>query len=422
MNIRVPAFAVLALLLAALPALAQRPGPPPGPPSVGVVAATPREITESSSYVGRIQAQHRVALVARVTGTLEQRNFTEGSEVKRGQLLYVLEQPPFQADLAAKQAAVAQARAQLQNATLAYQRAVSLIHTPAGQPSLVDAARATMLSDAAAVQAAEAQAKISAINLGYTEIHAPIDGKIGRSAISVGNVVSPTAGTLATIVSQNPMDVVFPVSLSDLLALRRRYSGKGGFGSVVIRLRLPDGRMYDRTGSLDFVDNTVSTSTDTVILRGRISNPPLGTASPGGARERALIDGEFVTVLLQGAQPISLLAIPRAAVMTDQRGDYVYTVDAAHKVQETRITLGQSTATTATVTTGLAPGTLVIVDGLQKVHPGEVVVAGPASPPLRASPATLSGAAPPGSAPSANTPPANSPPGKAGTKPGATGR
>jgi membrane fusion protein (multidrug efflux system) len=103
--------------------------------------------------------------------------------------------------------------------------------------------------------------------------------------------------------------------------------------------------------------------------------------------------------------------------MTDQRGDYVYTVDAGHKVQETRITLGQSTATIATVTTGLAPGALVIVDGLQKVHPGETVVAGPASPPLRASPATLSGAAPPGA-----TPPANTPPGKAGTKPGATGR
>ena len=417
MNIRLPAFAVLAVLLSALPALAQRPGPPSGPPSVGVVAATPREITESSSYVGRIQAQHRVALVARVTGTLEQRNFTEGSEVKRGQLLYVLEQPPFQADLAAKQAAVAQARAQLQNATLAYQRAVSLIHTPAGQPSLVDAARATMLSDAAAVQAAEAQAKIAAINLGYTEIRAPIDGKIGRSAISVGNVVSPTTGTLATIVSQNPMDVVFPVSLSDLLAIRRRYSGKGGFGSVVIRLRLPDGRVYGQTGTLDFVDNTVSSSTDTVILRGRIPNPPLGTASAGGARERALIDGEFVTVLLQGAQPISLLAIPRAAVMTDQRGDYVYTVDAEHKVQETRITLGQSTATTATVTTGLVSGTLVIVDGLQKVHPGEVVVAGPASPPLRASPASLSGAAS-----SVKVPPASPPPGKAGAKPGATGR
>ncbi len=409
MNIRLPAFAVLAVLLSALPALAQRPGPPPGPPSVGVVAVRRQEITESSSYVGRVQAQHRVALVARVTGTLEQRSFTEGSEVKQGQLLYTLEQPPFQADLAAKQAAVAQARAQLQNATLAYQRAVSLIHTPAGQPSLVDAARATMLSDAAAVQAAEAQAKIAAINLGYTEIHAPIDGKIGRSAISVGNVVSPSAGPLVTIVSQDPMDVVFPVSLSDLLALRRRYSGKGGFGAVVIRLRLPDGQMYDQTGKLDFVDNTVSVSTDTVILRGHVPNPPLGTATAGGARERALIDGEYVTVLLQGAQPIALPVIPRAAVMTDQQGDYVYTVDAARKVRETRVVLGQSTATTATVTNGLSPGELVIVDGLQKVRPGEAVQPGPASPPLQAAPAALSGA-PPSGAPASRS------------KPGATAR
>lgn len=391
MNIRLPALAVLAVLLSVPPALAQRPGPPAGPPSVGVVTVKRQEITESSSYVGRVEAQHRVLLVARVTGTLEKRDFVEGSEVKRGQLLYVVEQPPYEADLAAKQAAVAQAKAQLQNATAAYQRAASLLKTPAGQPSLVDSTRATMLSDAALVQAAEAQVKIATINLGYTEIHAPIDGKIGRSAISVGNVVSPTAGRLAIIVSQDPMDVVFPVSLSDLLALRRRYGGVSGFASIVIRLRLPDGRMYNHTGTLDFVDNTVSQSTDTVILRGHIPNPPLGAATPGGARERALVSGEYVTVLLEGAQPIALPAIPRAAVMTDQRGDYVYTVDAAHKVQEKRIVLGQSTPTTATVTSGLTVGELVIVDGLQKVRPGETVAPGPASPPMAASPAALSG-------------------------------
>ena len=388
---RLPAVVLALLSLSALPALAQM--PPHGPPSVGVVRAEPTEITETSQYVGRIQAQHRVALVARVTAFLEHRDFVEGSEVTRGQLLYGLERGPFEADLAAKQAAVAQAKAQLQNATLAFNRAQSLIHTPAGQQSLLDSARATMLSDIAAVQAAEAQLRSSQINLGYTEIKSPIAGKIGRSAVSVGNVVSPSSGTLATIVSQDPMDVVFPVSLTDLLALRRRYAGTGGFGSVRIRIKLPGGQIYDQTGRLDFVDNTVSTSTDTVILRGVIANPPISALKVGGATERALIDGEFVTVMVQGAQPISLLAIPRAAVMTDQQGDYVYTVDAAHKVALTRITPGQSTATLMTITSGLTKGEMVILDGLHKVRPGEVVMPGPASQPMQAPPAALAGAA-----------------------------
>ncbi len=388
---RLPAVVLALLSLSALPALAQM--PPHGPPSVGVVRAEPTEITETSEYVGRIQAQHRVALVARVTAFLERRDFVEGSEVTKGQLLYGLERGPFEADLAAKQAAVAQAKAQLQNATLAFNRAQSLIHTPAGQQSLLDSARATMLSDIAAVQAAEAQLRSSQINLGYTQIESPIAGKIGRSAVSVGNVVSPSSGTLATIVSQDPMDVVFPVSLTDLLALRRRYAGTGGFGSVRIRIKLPGGQIYDQTGRLDFVDNTVSTSTDTVILRGVIANPPISALKVGGATERALIDGEFVTVMVQGAQPISLLAIPRAAVMTDQQGDYVYTVDAARKVVLTRVTQGQSTATLMTITSGLTKGEMVILDGLQKVRPGEVVMPGPASQPMQAPPAALAGAA-----------------------------
>ncbi|MDE2007604.1 MAG: efflux RND transporter periplasmic adaptor subunit [Rhodospirillales bacterium] len=375
----VPAALLLAGLLVPIALHAQMPGPA-GPPSVGVARAEPHPVTETSEYVGRIEARHRVAVVARVTASLDRRDFVEGSEVAAGQILYQLEQGPFAADFAAKQAAVAQARAQLQNATLAFNRAQSLLRTPAGQPATVDAARATMLSDAAAVQAAEAEARASAINLGYTEIHAPIAGKIGRSAISVGNIVSPGSGTLVTIVSQDPMNVVFPVPVADALALRRRYAHSGGFGAVRIRVRLPDGRIDDQAGTLDFEDNTISQGTDTIVLRGRIANPPLGTASLGGARLRELIDGEFVTVLLEGAQPISLLAIPRAAVMTDQQGDYVYTVGKGNKVALTRITPGQSSAAIVAVAAGLSPGEMVIVDGLQKVRPGMVVAPGPASP------------------------------------------
>jgi membrane fusion protein (multidrug efflux system) len=366
---------------------------PAGPPSVGVVRVQKQPITETTEFVGRIEATDRVNLVARVTAFLEQRNFTEGTEVKKGDLLYVLEQPPFQADLEAKKAAVQQAQAQLQNATITMQRASTLLHTPAGQQSSVDDARATMLSDAAQVLATEAQQKQSEINLGYTEIRAPISGKIGRTAVTIGNVVSPSSGVLTRIVSQDPMYVVFPVPVRVLEELRRHYATQGMFGAVVIRIRLPNGALYGQTGTLDFEDNTVSQTTDTVILRGVIRNPPVDGGKADGFTERTLIDGEFVTVLLEGASPVELLAIPRAAVLTDQQGDYVYTIGAGNKVEQTRVQLGQSTPTTSAVITGLAEGQVVILDGVQRVRPGEVVSPGPASPALTASPTELRGGA-----------------------------
>jgi membrane fusion protein (multidrug efflux system) len=366
-------------------AIAQAPG---GPPSVGVVRVLKQPITETSEFVGRIQATDRVNLIARVTAFLEERHFTEGTEVKQGDLLYVLEQPPFQADLEAKQAAVQQTQAQLTNATITLNRATSLLHTPAGQQSTVDDARATALSDAAQVLAAQAQQKQSEINLGYTQIHAPISGKIGRTAVTIGNVVSPSTGTLATIVSQDPMYVVFPIAVRAMLELRHHYADKGGFRAVVIRIRLPDGTLYAQKGTLDFEDNTVATTTDTVILRGSIANPPLrddvpaGGGAAGGFTERELVDGEFVTVLLEGVEPVELLSIPRAAVLSDQQGDYVYTVDANNKVQQSRVQLGQSSPVTVSVLSGLTEGQMIVLDGIQRVRPGLVVTPGPASPPL----------------------------------------
>lgn len=380
MKLRVPTAPLGAVLLAMLlgaPGFAQAPGMG-GPPSVGVVRAVKQPVTETNEFVGRVTAINSVALVARVTGFLEQQDFIEGSEVKRGDLLYVVEQPPYQADLEAKKAAIQQAQAQLENATLSYRRALSLLRTPAGQQSLVDSAKATMLSDAAQVLSAQAQEKESAINLGYTEIHAPIAGKIGRTSVTVGNVVSPGSGTLATIVSQDPMYVAFPVPLRTALSLRQHYAAKGGFKAMVIRLRLPDGRIYDRTGTVNFIDNAVSTSTDTLMWRGVIPNPIIGDMN--GEPVRELVASEFVTVLLQGAEPEHLLAVPRAAVLSDQRGDYVFTVGAGNKVQQTRITMGQSTPSVATVLTGLSAGEMVVVDGVQKIRPGETVNPGPAAP------------------------------------------
>ena len=157
----------------------------------------------------------------------------------------------------------------------------------------------------------------------------------------------------------------------------------------MLKLRLPDGRIYGQDGKLDYVSPTVATNTDTVTVRGVIPEPAASRACRADApAPRELFDGEFVTVLLEGVQPITVLAIPRAAVLSDQQGDYVYVVDAQNKAQQRRIQLGQSTPSTAVVTNGLKEGELVISEGLQRVRPGEVVSPGPASPPPPIAPQT----------------------------------
>ena len=239
---------------------------------------------------------------------------------------------------------------------------------------------------AAQVASAKAQLDTAQINLGYTEIRAPIDGKISATAVTEGNVVSPTSGTLATLVSQDPMYVLFPVAVRTAIELRDKYVPKGGFEAVVIRVRLPNGKIYEQVGHLDYVSPTIDQNTDTMTLRGVIPNPVLVAAKAGTPQIRELSDSEFVTVLLEGVQPVEVLAIPRAAVLSDQQGDYVYVVDAQNKAQQRRIQLGQSTPSTAVVSSGLTEGELVISEGIQRARPGEVVSPSPATPTPQVSP------------------------------------
>jgi membrane fusion protein (multidrug efflux system) len=176
------------------------------------------------------------------------------------------------------------------------------------------------------------------------------------------------------------MYVIFPVPLRQGLKLRERYAPQGGLEAVLIRLRLPDGRMYGQSGKLNFVDNTIAQNTDTIIVRGEIANPILHAPSATGVTVHELTDGEFVTVLLEGVEPVEVVAIPRSAVLSDQQGNYVFTVGADSKAEQRRIQLGQSTPTIAAVISGLAVGEKVIVEGLQRVRPGQIVSPGPASP------------------------------------------
>ncbi len=372
---------LIAALLLVSPAAAFAQGGPGGPPAVGVVAAKRTSVVEETEFVGRIQATNRVDLVARVTGFIEKRLFTEGAEVKAGQLLYQLERGPFEAQVAAQAASVSQADATVQNNNLKLGRVQALINTPAGQRSLVDDAIAAQRTGQAQLLAAQAQLRQAQINLDYTDIKAPIDGLISRTTVTIGNVVGPSTGTLATIVSQDPIYVIFPISVRAALDLRDKYASNGGFDAVRIKLRLPTGKLYGKTGTLNYVDNTVATTTDTLILRGTLPNPLREGAKLGEPGARDLADGEFVTVLLQGVMPIEAIGIPRAAVLSDQQGDYVWVVGDGNKAEQRRIQLGQSTPETAVISSGLKEGEMVVVDGVQRVRPGAVVNPGPAAAP-----------------------------------------
>lgn len=362
-----------AALLFAISASAQT--PTANPPAVGVITAQYKPMAESTDVAGRIGARERVDVVARVTAFLNERLFEDGAEVKKDELLYRLERAPFEADVEVKKAAIAEAQAQLDNADLALGRAEELLESSSGTQVTVDNARATQRTAAAQLEAAKAQLQQSQIKLDYTEIRSPISGRIGRTLVTIGNVVSPTSGILATIVSLDPIYVEFPISVRRYLDLQDRYAKKGGMDAVQVRLRLPNGRLYDQIGKLDFYDVSVAKDTDTILLRATIDNP---VQPKTGVRD--LTDEMFVSVSLEAIEPQKVLAIPRSAILTDQQGNYVYVVGPDNKVEQRRIKLGnQSTPDVAAVTEGLKENEKIIVEGIERARPNLVVAPAPAS-------------------------------------------
>ena len=372
--IRTGAVVLVACAVAgASPGAATAQQPSKGPPVVGVGEVHSQPVTSTSQYVGRVQAIDSVALVARVTAFLDQRLFVEGADVKKGQLLYVLEQGPFQAQVLAQQGNLAEAQANVTNAGVNFQRQKALLNTPAGQKQAFDNALATARGNAGNVLTAQGNLQAAQINLGYTEIRSPVDGRITATTVNQGNVVSPTSGTLATIVTQDPMYVSFPVATRDVVTLQKKYASSGGLGSAKIGLQLTNGDSYDQTGKLDYVSPTVAANTDTITLRATVPNPERDGGDKGGVSTRLLVNGAFVTVLISDPHPVNSLVVPRAAVLSDQQGDYVFVLDAQNHAQRANIKLGDTIEANQVVTSGLTEGQRIIVDGVQRVHAGAEV-------------------------------------------------
>jgi len=365
------ALGLAALLLGACENEAETAAPAAAaPPAVTVITLEPTEITPGVQFNGRVVATDTVDLRARVTGFLQERRFEEGADVAASDLLFVLEKDQYQAVVEQQQAEVASAEANKANTAAQLQRGEELVKNGNIPKSEVDLRRAQDLMAAAAIQEAQAGLEEAEINLGYTEIRAPLAGRIGRSAFSVGNLVGPDSGVLATIVSQDPIFVTFPVSQRQLMEYRSEH---GDEGPPVVRVTLPDGTLYDQPGQLNFLDVQVDQTTDTVAVRAELPNP-----------DRTLVDGQFVGVRVEAGAPEPVLAVPQAALQVDQAGPYVLVVGEGDQVEARRVTLGVAAGAQVVIQDGLKEGERVIVEGIQKVRPGMAVAASKAPPPSTA--------------------------------------
>jgi membrane fusion protein (multidrug efflux system) len=338
------------------------------PPAVTVAIVAHQDVTATVTFNGRVEAVDQVELRARVAGFVEERLFEEGTDVKAGDLLIVLEKAPYEAQIGQVQGQITAAEGTLTLAKLEVDRKTTLVKRQAVAQSQLDQAEAEYAQALGELQRLRAALKRSQLDLSYTDIKAPIDGRISRFAFSVGDYVTPSSEPLAVIVSQDPMYVTFPVSARELLEVRRAVETSGQDPrAVTVKLRLPDGSIYGEIGAINFVDVRVDPTTDTVIVRATLPNP-----------QRLLVSGQLLGVIVEQSEPEQALVIPQAAVATDQAGPYVLVVTEDSKAKQRRIRPGKPHGRAITVVEGLREGEQVIVEGLQKVRPGQVVAATPA--------------------------------------------
>ncbi|MEA2779088.1 MAG: rane fusion protein multidrug efflux system [Rhodospirillaceae bacterium] len=340
---------------------AQAPAPPP--PAVGVQPAAMRGVARAYEFVGRIKAVNMVAIRARVEGFLEKILFREGQDVKTGDLLYQIEKTQYQAQVDQANANLAAAQAQAVNAELQYNRTLELAKKQFTPQATVDQNRAAVETARAKVLQMRAALTQAELNLSYTDIKSPIDGRIGLTAYTQGNLVNPASGVLTTIVSQDPMYVLFPVSVRQLQEIREsRRQQDGRLTKIAILVRLSTGKEYPHSGVWNYTDPQVDQQTDTLTMRGTLPNP-----------DRMLADGEFVTVVVRERKEQPRLVVSQAAVQIDQAGSYVLVVNADNKVELRRVTVGPTQDADVVIESGLKEGDRVIVDGVQKVRPGQAV-------------------------------------------------
>ncbi|MBI3435469.1 MAG: efflux RND transporter periplasmic adaptor subunit [Proteobacteria bacterium] len=333
---------------------------------MSVVRVAAVEIKPTHSFTARVEAKDKVELRARIEGFLEQRAFTEGADVKAGDLLFVIEKGLYRAAVEEAQGALEKARATLKLAEIDVDRQTQLVQRNVAAQAVLDQVTARLGEARGALLAQNAALEKAQLQLGYTEIRAPIAGRISRASVSVGAFVAPASGALATIVRQDPIYATFPVSQRDILDIRNRNASAGAAkrDAFVVHAVLADASRYGQPGKLDFIDVTINQGTDTVLVRASFANP-----------DRILVDGALVNVVVESGAAERALRVAQQALQVDQSGAYVLVVDKESKVRVRRVELGRGLGAQVIVSKGLEADDLVITEGIQKVRPGQVVEA-----------------------------------------------
>jgi membrane fusion protein (multidrug efflux system) len=339
------------------------------PPTVSVAGVASKEIVRTSEFIGSVEAVDDVDLIARVEGFLQETLVEDGASVAAGDLLFRIETENFAAAKARAVADLEQSKANLALAEIEIERDTKLLASDTIAQSRFDATKATRDAEAAIVKAKLADLRQAELNLTYTEIAAPFDGRIGKTAFSVGDVVGPSKGPLASLVRVSPVYVGFSLSEGEYLSAVERLGGDiskalNPENSPPVRLRLPNGEVFDETGWLVFVDNKVDPATGTIALRAQFDNA-----------RGFLVPGTFVNVEIDSKEAATKLLVPQAAVQRDQQGDFVLVVGADGLVEQRHIVTGRQVETDFVVEDGLQEGESVIVEGLQRVRPGVPVKA-----------------------------------------------
>jgi membrane fusion protein (multidrug efflux system) len=347
----------------------QQQAPPPAPaPQVAAVTVQPHQILLTTELPGRTSAYRTAEIRPQVSGLVLKRHFTEGADVRAGEVLYQIDPAPFQAALNNARAVLGRSEANLPAIRSRVARYQELLADKAVSQQEYDDAASALSQTEADIAYGKASVETARINLAYTRITAPISGRIGRSYVTEGAIVTayqPQA--LATIQQMDPIYVDVPQSTTELFRLKRRLAAgllnQNGRNQKTVTLILEDGTRYPQEGTLQFRDVSVDPSTGSVILRAVFPNP-----------ESYLLPNMFVRAVMKEGVDEKALTIPQQAVSRDPKGNPVaMIVDADEKVQQRMLTIDRAIGDQWLVASGLAPGDRVIVEGIQKVRPGATV-------------------------------------------------
>ncbi|MGZ4960123.1 MAG: efflux RND transporter periplasmic adaptor subunit [Methylomonas sp.] len=337
-------------------------------PNVKVAQALSQEVAEWDEYTGRVEAVNAVDVRARVSGYLEKVNFTAGAKVKQGDLLFLIDPKPYKAQLNYATAELERAKTKQELARNDQTRAENLYKAKAISTEEYDARNKGFREAAAAVNSAEANVYTAKLNLEYTEIRAPISGRIGRELITAGNLVNAAGDTtlLTTIVSIDPVYVYVDADEQSVLRYRRQAQQKGK-GSADLKgtpaqLAVAGETGFPHQGQLDYVAPREDTATGTITLRGVFANP-----------DEMLSPGFFARMRVRGSAPYSAILLPDRAVGTDQAQRFVWVLGANDQVTYRQVKLGALIGQMRVISEGVQPGDWVVIEGIQKLKPGAKV-------------------------------------------------